>query len=252
MADFLHSFGLTPSAWFLIALCVTFMGANKTGIVGINLIAIPILATIFGGKASTGILLPFMVMADLFAIISYRNSIRWKELFLLIPWTLLGITAGLIIGQHSSDETFKIFIAIVIVILLILLLLSEVFKIHIVNGKHWYVPILIGTVGGFVSMIGNAASPIVSIYFIALHLSKREYIASRAWFFWIVNVIKIPLHVFIWHTITLRTFLFNLTLSPLIVIGAVAGLLIVHKIPERPYKILIIATTFFSAILMIV
>ncbi len=252
MADFLLSFGLTPSAWFLIALCVAFMGANKTGIVGINLIAVPILATIFGGKASTGILMPFMVMADIVAVISYRKSIRWKELIFLLPWTLIGITIGLFVGQYSSDAIFKIYIAGAIILLLILLLLSEVFRVRIVHDEHWYVPVIIGVVGGFVSMIGNAASPIVSIYFIALHLSKHEYIASRAWFFWIVNLIKIPLHVFIWHTITLRSFLFNLTLSPLILIGAGIGLLVVHKIPEKPYKILIIATTFLSAILMIV
>ncbi|WP_319562016.1 sulfite exporter TauE/SafE family protein [Marispirochaeta sp.] len=252
MLEFLQSFDLRFAQWLLVIIAVASIGANKTGIVGINLLSVAILAAIFGGKASTGVIMPFLIMADLFAISHYRKSVRWKHLLIILFWALLGVSTALYVGEIIADEYFRIILAVIVLSLLIMTILSEISGRRFHPTKHWYITIFIGLIGGFTSMIGNAAGPIFSLYFISLRHTKNEYIATRAWFFFIINLIKVPLHLFVWDTITPRTLGFNFLLAPAIALGALTGIVIVRKIPERAYKIFILTATLLSAIMLLV
>jgi uncharacterized membrane protein YfcA len=102
--------------------------------------------------------------------------------------------------------------------------------------------------GGFSTMIGNAAGPIMSVYLLSMSLHKNIYIGTTAWFFFIVNTFKMPLQIWGWHNITLRTLGFNLLLLPAIALGAFLGIRIVRLMPESTYRWFIVAATFLSAI----
>ena len=97
-------------------------------------------------------------------------------------------------------------------------------------------------------MIGNAAGPIMSVYLLSMNLQKNTYIGTTAWFFFIVNVFKLPLQIWGWHNITLKTLSFNLILLPAIALGALAGIRVVKLMPEGAYRWFIVAATFVSAI----
>jgi len=252
LIEFISGFGLTAGQWLLVMLAAALVGANKTGIVGISLVSIPILAAVFGGKASTGVILPMLVIADIFAVVSYRKSIRWRELLGLIPWTLAGIVIALFVGRQVSDSIFKICIATVIFMVLIFMIFQEVRGSCLRVEARWYVDAAVGVLGGFATMIGNAAGPIIAVYFLSRNLGKNEFIATRAWFFWIVNILKIPLHLFVWKTVTAHTLGFDLLLLPAIAAGAAAGILFVKRIPERPYRWFLIGITAVSSIFLII
>jgi len=49
---------------------------------------------------------------------------------------------------------------------------------------------------GFASMIGNAAGPIFAIYLLALGFTKNNFIGANSWFFFMINLIKLPLQIF--------------------------------------------------------
>jgi hypothetical protein len=119
-----------------------------------------------------------------------------------------------------------------------------VIKVEIKERKIF--SIIVGFLGGFVTMIGNAAGPIMSIYFLSMGFNKNKFIGTAAWFFLFVNLFKVPFHIFIWNTIDLEIFLFDLSLFPLILIGAIIGVWIVKKIPEKPYKIFVIVSVVLS------
>jgi uncharacterized protein len=102
--------------------------------------------------------------------------------------------------------------------------------------------------GGFSTMIGNAAGPIMSVYLLSMNLQKNTYIGTTAWFFFIVNVFKLPLQIWGWHNITMKTLGFNLVLLPVIALGALAGIRVVKLMPENAYRWFIVAATFLSAI----
>ena len=99
-------------------------------------------------------------------------------------------------------------------------------------------------------MIGNAAGPVMALYLLSMRLPKNQFIGTAAWFFFIINLIKVPFHVAIWETITWSSFLFDILMIPAVAIGAFLGIWLVKFFPERAYRIFIIATTLLAAILL--
>lgn len=242
--------GLTPFEWGLIIFCALLVGMSKTGIMGAGMVVIPVLAGVFGGKMSAGFLLPMLSIADVMAVRHYNRHAQWSHLTNLLPWTLAGIALGVWFGDVISDEQFKVTIGIIIFICLGLMLWQDLNKRQLAVPDHWWISALTGLIGGFATMIGNAAGPIMAIYLLSMHLPKNHYIGTVAWFFLIINLLKIPLHYFIWQTITLDSLTFNVAMTPAILIGAVLGIRVVKILPERAYRIFLITTTALSALLL--
>ncbi len=212
----------------------------KTGLGGLGMIVVPVMANIFGAKSSTGILLLLLIMADFFGVRYYHKHADMWQLVKLIPSTIIGIVTGVFVGDQISDEYFQLLLVIVI----ISGVLMTVIKVEIKENKIF--SIVVGFLGGFITMIGNAAGPIMSIYFLSMGFNKNKFIGTAAWFFLFVNLFKVPFHVFIWNTIDLEILIFDLCLFPLILIGAIIGVWIVKKIPERPYKVFVIVSVVLS------
>ena len=223
-----------------MGLCAIGIGMAKTGLGGLGMIVVPVMANIFGAKSSTGILLLLLIMADFFGVRYYHRHAEMRQLVKLIPSTIIGIVTGVFVGDQISDEYFQLLLVIVI----ISGVLMTVIKVEIKERKIF--SIIVGFLGGFVTMIGNAAGPIMSIYFLSMGFNKNKFIGTAAWFFLFVNLFKVPFHIFIWKTIDLEIFLFDLSLFPLILIGAIIGVWIVKKIPEKPYKIFVIVSVVLS------
>ena len=223
-----------------MGLCAIGIGMAKTGLGGLGMIVVPVMANIFGAKSSTGILLLLLIMADFFGVRYYHMHADMRQLVKLIPSTIIGIVTGVFVGDQISDEYFQLLLVIVI----ISGVLMTVIKVEIKENKIF--SIIVGFLGGFITMIGNAAGPIMAIYFLSMGFNKNKFIGTAAWFFLFVNLFKVPFHVFIWDTIDLDILLFDLSLFPLILIGALIGVWIVKKIPERPYKIFVIVSVVLS------
>jgi uncharacterized membrane protein YfcA len=119
-----------------------------------------------------------------------------------------------------------------------------------VPDYKWFAA-LIGVFGGFTSMVGNLAGSVMAIYFLSMRLPKNEFIGTAAWFFLVMNLFKVPFHMLAWHTISVDTFLLDLTTIPFIAFGAYLGVLIVKKLKERTYRWFIIGMTLMAAVGML-
>ncbi len=247
MIEILQSFQLDADQWFWVILCALFVGMAKTGVAGIGMLIVPILATIFGGKSSAGILLPMLSMADVFAVSYYHRHAEWKYILKLLPATVAGVLIGVFVGNEVNDQQFKHMMAIIILVGLVIMIWRERTKAEAIP-HNWIFSSIAGLLGGFSTMIGNAAGAIMSIYFLSMMLPKNSFIGTGAWFFLIINLFKIPFHVFNWGTIDMNTFTLDLAMLPAIMIGAFLGVKIVRYIPEKPYRIFIIVTTALAAI----
>jgi len=236
--------------WGLVLLCSILIGISKSGISGAGIVVVPVFAGIFGARPSTGILLPMLVVADIIAVFYYNQHAQWEFLFRLLPWTIAGIILGVWIGDVVNDDAFKTMISVIIFICLGLMVWQDARKKKIKVPETWWFSGLTGLAGGFATMIGNAAGPIMSVYLLSMHLPKNHYIGTGAWFFLVINVFKIPFHYYFWDTINTDTLVFNAGMIPVIAIGGLIGILIVRKFPERAYRLLIILTTGISALLL--
>lgn len=234
--------------WIIVLITSLLVGFSKTGIGGVMMLAIPLLASEFGGKDSTGIMLPMLIIGDLYAIWYYRGSVLWKKVLTPLPWGILGIVLGAIIGNYLNDSTFVMLIGVIVLICLSLIIYTEV------KGKNFVVPsaawfyILVGILSGFASMIGNAAGPIFSIYLLALGFKKNNYMGCNAWFFFLINVTKLPFQIFMWHNIGIKTLSIAGLMIPVITLGAIIGYFVLKKINEKYFRYLIIIMTGIAAV----
>ncbi len=252
MTGLFASFSLSATDWIFIVFCAMLIGMSKTGVPGVSMIVVPTLALIFGGKQSTGILLPILIMADVFAVIYYHRHAKWKHLLRAFPWAFAGLFLALWIGNLVNDEQFKRIIAITVFVSIGLMIWKDYgYKKEFTPDKWWFAASM-GIIGGFATMIGNVAGPIFAIYLLAMHLDKKSFIGTTAWFFFIINLSKFPLQAFVWKNINLNTLAVDLVVLPAIAIGAWAGIFIVKRIPEKAYKWFVIVITVLSAFLILI
>ena len=223
---------------------------SKTGLSGLGLLVVPILAGIFGGKPSVGLLLPILIFADIFAVTYYNRHADWKYVLKVLPWAITGILAGVLVGHMVNDTLFKQLIAVVVILGISLMIWQDIRRKNVVIPDYWWFSMILGLAGGFATMIGNAAGPVLAMYLLSMRLPKNIYIGTGAWFFFIVNVFKVPFHIFIWETITPESFLFDVLMIPAIAAGAVAGFYLVRLFPEKGYRIFIIASTLAASLFL--
>jgi uncharacterized membrane protein YfcA len=249
MVEMLGAYDLSLLQWGIALICAMLVGMAKTGLSGVGLMVVPLLASVFGGRPSVGLLLPILVFADVFAVGYYHRHAVWKHIVRLLPWALLGIGTGVLVGRLISDVVFNRLLA-GLVLLGIALMIWQDIRRNVSVPDYWWFSMGLGLLGGFATMIGNAAGPVMALYLLSMRLPKKIYIGTGAWFFFIVNVTKVPFHIGIWKTITVQTLLFDVLMIPAIALGAWLGIWLVKLFPEKAYRIFIIATTLFSAFLL--
>jgi len=248
MDNLLQVLDLNWIKFLVVIITALLVGFGKTGIGGVIMLVIPILASAFGGKDSTGILLPMLLAGDVYAIWYYRRSVNWKNAMKPLPWALIGLVLGVVVGNQISDKTFTVLIGIIILFCLGILLYTEKLgKDFVVPHKIWFYA-LVGIISGFASMIGNSAGPIFSIYLLALGFKKNDFMGTNALFFFIINLIKMPLQIFVWHNIGAQSIAITALMVPVITLGAFLGFFILKKINEKSFRYLIIGMTALSAI----
>ncbi len=239
---------LSELQWLLIIFCGILIGMSKTGLSGAGLFVVPVFAAIFSGKPSVGLVLPMLIVADIFAVKYYNRHAEWRFIIKLLPWAFAGVLIAFLVGKSINDDQFRQLIAYVVLGGIGLMIFQDVRKQKISPPDYWWLAAVLGLAGGFATMIGNAAGPILSLYLLSMRLPKNIYIGTGAWFFFIINLSKVPLHVFFWKTITVESLTLNAIMIVPIIVGAVGGFYLVKIIPEKAYRWFIIVSTLASSI----
>ncbi len=251
MAELFTYYSITPAEWILAVVACMAIGSAKSGLAGLAMFSIPVMADIFGGRASTGLVLPILCVGDIFAVIHYHHHAAWNHILRLIPWVTVGIFIGLLVGNRISDSMFTLMIGVILLIGVVIMAFREARHGTIpVPAGRWF-PAIIGMAGGFSTMIGNAAGPVMAIYLLSMKLPKNSIIGTAAWFFMIVNLFKLPLHTIFWGTITPATLMFDAVMIPAVAFGAYAGVRLVRLIPERPYRVFILVVITLAALKLV-
>lgn len=246
----LFSFSVPAADAAIVALVAILIGMSKTGVHGAGMIAVPLLASVFGGQLSSGVMLPMLCIADVMGVWYYHRHASWKQLSKLFPWAILGTILGTTVGDFITDEAFKIIMASIIGMSVVTMIWLERNRDAQIPHSIYFVMIA-GVLGGFTSMVGNLAGSVMAVYLLSMRLPKNEFIGTSAWFFMVMNWIKIPFHVFWWETVSWNTFLLDLSLLPLIVLGAILGIFVVRQLAEKTYRWFIILMTIVAAVLML-
>jgi hypothetical protein len=232
--------------WILICTAAFILGLAKAGLKGIDMLNVTIMAIVFGGKASTGIVLPLLCVADIFAVLYYNRHAQWNHFWKIIPWMAGGILIGVYVGKDLNETVFRKVMAMIIIVTVIIMIVMELRKTTNVPTHPLFVAGT-GLVAGFTTMLGNLAGAFANIYFLAMRMSKNDFIGTAAWVFLVINLFKLPFQVLYWKNITATSLKTDLVLVPALALGFWAGIKIVARIKDDNYRKIVIVLTLIGA-----
>jgi uncharacterized protein len=228
--------------WVLALAAALLVGVSKTGISGLGMLFVAVFALVIPNtKQSTGIVLPLLIFGDLVAVISYRRHTQWSYLWKLFPWTGLGVFLGFFAMGRINDREARLMIGGIV---------CAMVAIHVGRGlwkkrsgrpenleeKHaaWFAP-MVGVLAGFTTLVANAAGPLMTIYLLAMHLPKMEFMGTGAVFFMLLNWFKVPFMVSL-GLITADSLRFNFWLAPAVLLGALLGRWLLPRIDQKLFE----------------
>ena len=230
---------LNPPGWAVVALCALMVGITKTGIPGLGILVVPLMALVLPARQSTGILLGILILADLFAVTYHRRNARWAHVLRLLPAAFAGIVAGYFGLKVVSDRQLKPIIgAIVLVMLAINYWRTRTRGKDAPIPTQWWFALGLGFMAGVTTMMANAAGPIMIIYLLAMRLPKIEFVGTGAWFFFVINWLKVPFSANL-ELMTAESVKLDLMMLPFIAIGAVVGVFFLKRIPQKAFTAIV-------------
>lgn len=239
-----------PTQWFFIFLAAFIIGLGKAGLKGVDMLSVTIMALLFGGKSSTGIVLPLLCMADLAAVYYYNRHAQWNHFWKLVPWMALGILLGVFAGKDMQEQLFRQLMAVIVVVTIVIVLWMELRKSTVVPENRLFAAGT-GLAAGFTTMMGNLAGAFANLYFLAMRLPKNDFIGTAAWLFLVINLFKLPFQVFYWKNINSSTLVTDLLLLPALALGFVLGIKLVRKLRDDRYRKVVIVLTLVGSVLML-
>jgi uncharacterized membrane protein YfcA len=245
---------MQPLQWICAVLGALMVGISKAGITGLSILSVALFTHVFpSSKQASGLVLPLLIFGDIVAVLSYRAHTQWRYLWKLMPWTAAGVVLGYIALGHISDKTARILIGVIIVSLCVLGYWRRYVSVQAQETSeawHWTLAASIGIVAGFITLIANAAGPLMSIYLVAMRLQKMQFVGTAAVFFMVLNLFKVPFMVKL-GLITPQSFEFNLILAPAVLIGALAGRWLLIRINQQLFEKLVLSLSAIAGVLLI-
>lgn len=243
---------LTALSWILILIGAALVGISKVGIPGTGILVVPIIALAMGNhaKESVGFLLPMLATADILAILYWRKHVHWEQLLRLLPWAGLGVVLGYFGLKVIDNQQLKPFIGVIVLLLLVGSWLRQRYVGDEKIPTHWAFAAFTGVLAGALSMMANAAGPIMILYLLAMRFDKEHFIGTQAWFFWILNLSKMPFS-FGLGLITVASLKLNLLMIPAILVGSVLGILVVRRMSQTVFNTVVQILAAAAAVLLI-
>lgn len=242
----------TPLQWLLAALAATGVGVSKSGLPGISLLHVVVFAHLVPGLASTGVVLPMLIAGDLGAVRLFRRDAQWSHVLRTLPPAVVGVAAGwALMGwvQRAGIPAVK-FNPVIggIVLVLALVQLGRNWKPDLfANVPHtrafaW----TMGFAAGVTTMLANAAGPVMALYLLAVALPKEQFVGTAAWFFLLINLVKVPFSAQL-GLITAGSLAFNAVLVPFIIGGLFLGRAMMTRLPQKAFDTLVLAFALVAA-----
>jgi hypothetical protein len=164
---------------------------------------------------------------------------------------LVGVVFGALLMGRIDERLFEPLIGWIILILTVLqivrMLRPEAFA-HVPHSPAfaW----TMGLAAGITTMLANAAGPIFTLYALAVALPKLALVGTGAWFFFLVNLVKLPFSVAL-GLIRADTLLVNAVLLPAVFLGNIAGRRLTHLVPQRLFDGMLLTFAAVAALRLI-
>jgi hypothetical protein len=227
--------------WLLGGFSAFTLGAAKSGLPGGGTLAIPMMVLVVGNaRYAAAWTAPILSTGDIFAVFYWRRHADARKLLALIPWVALG-GAGGAFALNLDEHVLRRIVATIVAAMLILFVLQRRGWFSQLSRGAW----TYGVAAGFATVVANAAGPVMNMYLLSRRLTKEQFVATGAWFFFVVNIAKVP--VYIWFDLfSVQSLVFDAMMAPLVIAGGFAGLWLIHRVPQRIFEWLVVVLTTVS------
>jgi len=246
---------LSAMDWTLLVVAAVLVGFAKTAVGGVGAVAVVLCAAVLPARPSTGVLLPLLIVGDVVAVSLYRRHGSVPTLLRLLPGVVPGLLLGALFLAHVDDTVMKAAIG------AILLAMGGIqITQHLARGADpsderrsvrplWALGA--GVAAGFATMTANAAGPVMTIYLIMAGLPMLEMLGTGAWFFLVVNLLKVPLSTSL-DLISPTTLLIDVALVPPMLLGGLVGVFTVRKFRQRQFELAALALSMVAASALVI
>ena len=124
-------------SWTILFVMALFVGMSKTGVQGLTILTVPLLAMTFGAKHSTGLILPVLCFADLIGVSYYRRKAEWRYIIRLLPTAIAGFFLAIWVDHLIPATEFKHLMGACLALVLVVMLLSQRRGKENMLMSHW-------------------------------------------------------------------------------------------------------------------
>lgn len=231
--------------WIMMVVGAMLAGFSKTGIPGLGILFVGIFVNVLPVRQATGVVLPMLIMGDLFAVALYRQHAQWSQLWRLLPATVAGVVLGWFVLREINDAQTARLVGLILLLMLVVHLWRKAragAEAEVVGHAPRWFSVLSGLLAGFATQVANAAGPVMSLYLLSMRLPKLEFLGTGAVFFMFINWFKVPFMVQL-DMINPDTLVLNLWLAPAVIAGALLGRAVLPRINQKAFETAALALT---------
>lgn len=235
----------------LAAASALLVGLSKTGLPGVSILAVLLMTEAYPHdiRLAVGAILPLLLVGDVFAVMWFRRHADWGRLVRLLPYVLVGMLPGVAVLIWLESNQLRPVIGGLVLLMLLIELCRQWFGWEHVPHRWWFTA-AIGFLAGFATLVANAAMPVMSIYLVSQNFDKRQFIGTAAWFFFILNVSKVPIY-YTMGMLTPPMLPQAAALAPVVILGALLGVYILSRIPQRFFNTLALTLAGIAAVRLV-
>lgn len=242
---------MTTLQFIVFAIAIFVIGLSKGGL-GAGLpasLVLPTLSLFIDPKEVVGMVLPFLIIADVFALRAYWGTWNLQIIRQTLPVAVIGILIGGLLLSAINASMLKVIIACFTLTVVAYRLFAKRLKSFTYQPRPWH-GYLSGAASGIASTLANAGGPVYIPYLLLQSLEPVTFVGTMALFFAVVNWLKVP--IFLQQGIldpqTIIQFAWAIPLLPL---GVWLGRRIVDWFDQKTFENLVLVLLIVSVLLLL-
>ena len=220
--------GQDATFWVTAVIGVVLFGLAKGGFAGLGVLAVPIMALGMNPVTAAALLLPILIVQDMFSVRAFGAHRDNGLLKLMVPGAFLGILAGWALARFVSVSVVELALGLIAIAFGLQRIIAERRGIPPRTGAAWE-SLVFGAAAGFTSQIAHAGGPPFQMHVLPRKLPRDIFIGTSSVFFAIINWLKVPAY---WAlgAFTPPNLWLALILIPAAIISTWAGTVLVRRV----------------------
>ncbi len=244
-----------PTAfWVTAVIAIVMVGIAKAGFGGgVGILATPLMALTISVPDAAALLLPLLIVADIFSINHYRTRFDRHSIKLMLPGAVLGITLGGFFFGYFSDNERALQIGIgVLALIFVLFQFTRAFILGIIEERHPHPAegVLLGSIAGFTSTLAHAGGPPAIIYLLPQKMPRDIFVGTTVIFFAAVNLIKLIPYASL-GLLRVGNLMTIILLAPLAYAGVKLGIYLNKRFTDVWFNRVVYTVLFFTGIQLV-